>query len=69
MGDAAGLWRNWSGSVAFRPQRQVHPRDAGEVQSLVRETAMRGGTLRVVGAGHSSNDILRGEDTLWSPTS
>ena len=63
MGDAA-LWRNWSGSVAFRPQRQVHPRDVDEVRALVRETATRGGTLRVVGAGHSSNDILRGEDTL-----
>ena len=64
MGGVAALWRNWSGSIAFRPQRQVHPRDAGDVQSLVRETGERGGTLRVVGAGHSSNDILRGEDTL-----
>ena len=64
MGGAAALWRNWSGSIAFRPRRQVHPRDIDEVQSLVRATAARGGTLRVVGAGHSSNDILRGEDTL-----
>ena len=64
--DAGGAapWRNWSGSVVFRPRRQAHPRDAGEVQQLVRATAERGGSLRVVGAGHSSNDILRGEDTL-----
>ena len=60
----AAPWRNWSGSVAFRPRCQAHPRDAAEVQQLVREAGARGGTLRAVGAGHSSNDILRGEDTL-----
>ena len=60
----AAPWRNWSGSVAFRPRRQAHPCDAGEVQAVVREVAGRGGNLRVAGAGHSSNDILRGEDTL-----
>jgi FAD/FMN-containing dehydrogenase len=64
MADAAASWRNWSGSIAFRPQRQAHPCDTAEVQALVREIAQRGGSLRAVGAGHSSNDILRGDDTL-----
>lgn len=60
------LWRNWSGSIAYRPQRIACPRDEDEVASLVREAAARHGALRVVGAGHSSSDIVRCEDTLVS---
>ena len=62
----SAAWRNWSGSVAFTPRTLAHPRDADALRRLVRDTAARGGTLRVVGAGHSSNDILRGEDVLVS---
>ncbi|MGN6513876.1 MAG: D-arabinono-1,4-lactone oxidase [Lysobacteraceae bacterium] len=59
-------WRNWSGSIACRPQRFACPRDEEEVAALVRATGARGGVLRAVGAGHSSNDIVGCDDTLLS---
>ena len=61
-----GRWRNWSGSIAYRPRCIACPRDEDEVVALVRDTAARGGVLRGVGAGHSSSDIVRCEDTLVS---
>lgn len=62
----AARWHNWSGSVSFEPARHARPHDADELAHLVRDTHARGGTLRVVGAGHSSNPILVAEDTLVS---
>jgi len=62
----SGDWRNWSGSVVFRPARIACPEDAAELAAIVQDVAARGGQLRVVGTGHSSNDLLRCEDTLVS---
>src|SRR4051812_8498797 len=62
----AQSWRNWSGSIAFAPQRIECPRDEDALCALVRDARARGGTLRVVGAGHSSSDIVRCDDTLVS---
>ena len=59
-------WHNWSRSVSFEPARHLRPRDADELAAIVREAHARGGQVRVVGAGHSSNGILVGEDTLVS---
>ena len=59
-------WRNWSGSVVFLPARIEEPRDEDALADLVRQARARGGQVRVVGSGHSSNDILACEDTLVS---
>src|SRR5688500_5939178 len=59
-------WRNWSGSVAFQPARLHRPDDEDRLAALVREVAARDGQLRAVGAGHSSNDLVRCDDTLLS---
>ena len=63
----SGHWRNWSGSVAFAPQRIAQPRDVDEIAALVRDVRQRGGTLRAIGSGHSSSHaILACDDTLLS---
>jgi FAD/FMN-containing dehydrogenase len=59
-------WRNWSGSVVFRPRDIARPRDTEALALLVAESAARGEPVRVVGAGHSSNDILASEGRLVS---
>ena len=59
-------WRNWSGSVVFQPARLHRPDDEDRLAALVREVAARGGQLRAVGAGHSSNDLVRCDGTLLS---
>lgn len=62
----ADTWRNWSGSVAFRPATLAHPGSEDALASLVRAVHQRGGNVRCVGAGHSANGILRTEDALVS---
>jgi len=62
----AGSWRNWSGSIAFAPRRIECPRDEEALCALVASACADGRTLRVVGAGHSSSDIVRCDDTLVS---
>lgn len=59
-------WRNWSGSIAFQPAHLHRPDDEARLIGLVQEVSERGGTLRCVGAGHSSNELVQCEDTLLS---
>lgn len=59
-------WRNWSGSVVFRPSATFHPRDEAEVLACVRRARGRGERLRVIGTGHSSSDILYSSGSLVS---
>src|SRR3954462_199402 len=62
----ARSWRNWSGSIAFAPRRIECPRDEDAICALVADACASDRTLRVVGAGHSSSDIVRCDDTLVS---
>lgn len=62
MGD--GEFRNWSGSVIAKPAHLHRPRDTHEVAAIVRAVHARGGTLRAVATGHSSNEQLVADDTL-----
>ncbi len=59
-------WSNWSGSVSFRPDRIVSPDSEAELQSLVRECADAGETVRVVGSGHSWTPVVETDDVLVS---
>lgn len=60
------LWRNWSGSIAFRPRQYARPGSVDELCEVVAGAHARGGTVRVVGTGHSSTPIVRGDDVLLS---
>lgn len=62
----SGEWRNWSGSLRFRPARVERPRDEAEVVRLVAAAAREGRRVRVVGAGHSSSGLMETEETLVS---
>ncbi len=59
-------WNNWSGSLRFTPERIETPQTEEEVCELVRQTADAGGTLRVVGQGHSSSPLVQTDDVLLS---
>lgn len=62
----ADTWRNWSGSVAFRPALFAQPDSEVALASLLRGAHRRGNSVRCVGAGHSATRILRSDDTLVS---
>jgi L-gulono-1,4-lactone dehydrogenase len=57
-------WRNWSGNQRCEPARLARPRTESEVVDLVATAAARGGTVRVVGAGHSFTGLVATEGTL-----
>ncbi len=59
-------WTNWSKSLECRPDSIEKPRHRAELQALVRRTADRSGTLRVVGQGHSSSPLVTTADTMVS---
>ena len=63
-----GAWRNWSGSIAYRPEEFLQPRDEDELAAIVRAARRDGRHVRAVGAGHSSSDIVRGEQVLVATT-
>lgn len=63
---AEATWRNWSGSVACEPARQVLARTEGEVAGCVARAAADGQTVRVVGAGHSGTPLCATDGVLLS---
>lgn len=48
---------NWAGTVVFEARERYAPRTTSQVQDAVCRAAADGGRLRVVGTGHSFNDI------------
>lgn len=61
---AGSVWCNWSGSVRARPRHLHEPRSVDELAERLRELHARGGTVRAVATGHSSNGQLVADDTL-----
>lgn len=59
-------WRNWAGSIRVAPRRRETPRDEAALASVIRGARRDGRTVRAVGTGHSSSDIVRGDDVLVS---
>jgi FAD/FMN-containing dehydrogenase len=59
-------WRNWSGSIEFQPRRWEEPRDEEQLQAVVRDACGRDANVRAVGTGHSSHEMLIGDDVLIS---
>ena len=60
-------WTNWSGLASARPDRVVTPEDVAGVAAAVKDAAARGGTVKMVGTGHSFTPIAVAEDVLLRP--
>jgi FAD-linked oxidoreductase len=60
-------WTNWSCLETARPTREVTPADADEVAAEVRRALEAGGTVKMVGTGHSFTAIAAPEGTLLNP--
>ncbi len=60
----AHVWRNWAGNARCAPARIVAPRTEAEIVECVVAAHAAGGTLRVVGAGHSFTPIVCTDGTL-----
>ncbi|MGI8846972.1 MAG: D-arabinono-1,4-lactone oxidase [Candidatus Dormibacteria bacterium] len=58
------VWRNWSGDQRCSPARLRRPANVAEVRAAVGEATDAGEVVRVVGAGHSFNDIVSTPGTL-----
>ncbi|MDN5896401.1 MAG: FAD-binding protein, partial [Nocardioides sp.] len=60
-------WRNWSGIESSRPTRVFAPTSTDDVVAAVQDAAERGGTVKMVGTGHSFTAISAPEDTMLRP--
>jgi FAD-linked oxidoreductase len=60
-------WANWAGTERAVPSAVVTPGSAGEIAALVTRAADRGGTVKMVGTGHSFTAISRPEDVMLRP--
>jgi FAD-linked oxidoreductase len=52
-----GVWRNWAGNQQVRPFAIDHPATEEDLVALVKQAAVDGHPVKVVGAGHSFTDI------------
>ncbi|MGW0762685.1 D-arabinono-1,4-lactone oxidase [Streptomyces sp. NPDC002814] len=62
-----GTWRNWGGTVAARPARQVEPASVDELAAAVRKAAEDGLTVKAVGSGHSFTSVAATDGVLIRP--
>jgi L-gulonolactone oxidase len=62
-----GTWRNWGGTVAARPTRQVEPASVDELAAAVRKAAEDGLTVKAVGSGHSFTSVAATDGVLIRP--
>ena len=54
---ADGTWTNFSCRHSVRPRRSVIPADLDELRRVLKDAAADGSRVRVVGGGHSYNDV------------
>jgi FAD/FMN-containing dehydrogenase len=60
------MWTNWSGSLNFEPSAIREPSTEEEVAEIVKKAVKENKKVRVVGAGHSSSNLVETEDILIS---
>lgn len=60
-------WQNWSGLESCTPTDVLVPGSTDDVVSAVVEAAERGGTVKMVGTGHSFTSISAPEGTMLRP--
>lgn len=61
-------WRNWSGLETARPSRVEDPADTAAIVAAVERARTEGGTVKMVGTGHSFTSISAPEGTMLRPT-
>jgi L-gulonolactone oxidase len=57
-------FRNWAGTLSFKPDRFCKPENEAEVVAIVKDAAATGGRIRTTGAGHSWADFVVTDKTL-----
>jgi len=57
-------FRNWAGTLSFKPDRFCKPENEAEVVNIVKDAAATGGHIRTTGAGHSWADFVVTDKTL-----
>src|SRR5262252_6133946 len=57
-------FRNWAGTLSFKPERFCQPATEAEVSDLVKDAAAKGGRIRTTGAGHSWAQFVVTDKTL-----
>lgn len=57
-------FRNWAGTLSFKPDRFGQPENEAEVINIVKDAAAKGGSIRTTGAGHSWADFVVTDKTL-----
>src|SRR4051812_18777300 len=57
-------FRNWAGTHGCQPRRYHQPASEAELVEVVRAAAADGAKVRLVGGGHSWNDIACSDDHL-----
>ncbi len=63
---ADGTWTNFSQRVSVRPQHVAVPADRDDLRRVLARARSRGSRVRVVGAGHSYNDVAVAPETqVW----
>ncbi|MER5480255.1 D-arabinono-1,4-lactone oxidase [Streptomyces sp. NPDC002734] len=63
---ADGTWTNFPRRHRVRPRHVVAPADLGELRRVLAEAAAEGSRVRVVGSGHSYNDVAVAPETQVS---
>ncbi|MFE5894436.1 D-arabinono-1,4-lactone oxidase [Streptomyces sp. NPDC056468] len=62
-----GTWRNWGGTVAARPAREVSPASVEELAAAIRRAGEDGLKVKAVGSGHSFTSIAATDGVLIRP--
>ena len=57
-------WTNWSGNISCVPQDVVHPETVDDLARLITAASHAGRCVKVVGVGHSFNDIAATDGLL-----
>ncbi|MFT4038966.1 MAG: D-arabinono-1,4-lactone oxidase [Thermomicrobiales bacterium] len=57
-------WTNWAGNVQAAPRRVAQPSSIEDLRAVLRESAERGETVRVAGAGHSFAPLCASDGTV-----
>lgn len=58
--------KNWSGSVSFLPESVKMPSSVEEIQSIVKDAADSGKSVRLIGSGHSFTRLIETGNVLVS---
>ncbi|MCA9879641.1 MAG: FAD-binding protein [Thermomicrobiales bacterium] len=64
VGTMPAHWENWAGNVQAAPRRVTQPASLEELRTVLRESAARGETVRVAGAGHSFAPLCATDGTV-----